>query len=132
MTQAELTIFYDGFCPLCVAEMSKLRKLDKAQKLAFEDIQQADFSARYPGLDWHALNFKIHALQADGNLLQGLDATHQAWKLVGHGWLYAPLRWPIISWFADRAYLFFARNRYQISYWLTGQKRCDSNQCNPH
>jgi predicted DCC family thiol-disulfide oxidoreductase YuxK len=37
------------------------------------------------------------------------------------------LRWPIISWFADRAYNFFARHRYTISYLLTGQKR--GKQC---
>jgi len=31
----------------------------------------------------------------------------------------------IIRWFADRAYLYFARNRYRISELLTGQARCE-------
>lgn len=123
-----LTLFYDGYCPLCVAEMDKLKALDKAARIAFEDIQQADFSTRFPELDWQALNFKIHAQLADGRLVTGLDATYLAWKSVGHGWLYAPLRWPVIRWFADKVYYWFARNRYTISYWLTGKKRCD-NQC---
>jgi len=37
--------------------------------------------------------------------------------------LYAPLRWPLIRHVADYAYSLFARHRYSISYWLTGQKR---------
>ena len=59
--------------------------------------------------------------------LRGL--AYRAWALVGKGYLIAPLRWPVIRWFADKAYLWFARNRYKVSGWFTGQERCDS--CGP-
>jgi len=121
------TIFYDGTCPLCEKEMNHLKKYNKEGNLAFVDIMQDDFAQQYPDLDWKALNDRIHGMCDDGTMLNGLDATHRAWSEVGKGWLYAPLRWPIIRFFADKAYLVFARNRYKISFWLTGKKPCNTN-----
>jgi predicted DCC family thiol-disulfide oxidoreductase YuxK len=121
-----LIIFYDGYCPLCKTEMRHLRKRDKHGALTLVDIQTPEFAAQYPELDWHALNARIHGLLPDGTLITGLDVTHQAWKAVGVGWLYAPLRWPGIRIIADWGYLKFAKHRYTISYLLTGKKRtCD-------
>ena len=69
------------------------------------------------------------SLTADGVILRGLDSTHAAWSAVGKGHRTAFLRWPLIRWFADKIYLWFAANRYKVSYWLTGQARCDSGSC---
>nr|WP_136252641.1 DUF393 domain-containing protein [Ningiella ruwaisensis] len=121
------TIFYDGLCPLCDIEMRHLKKRNTEGKLRFEDITADDFSKRYPHLDWDALNNRIHGMEEDGELIVGLDVTHRAWSLVGYGWLYAPLRWPIIRHVADKFYLVFAKHRYKISYYLTGKKRCETN-----
>jgi len=121
-----LTLFYDGFCPLCVAEMRKLQSYDVDKQIRFEDIQAKDFNERFPELDREQLNRRIYGQLADGSMISGLDVTHLAWSLVGKGWVYAPLRWPISRWFADGLYLFFARYRYQISFLLTGKKRCSA------
>jgi len=126
-TTPQLTIFYDGGCPLCAIEMRHLKRLNQDNKLGFVDIMAADFAERFPALDWQALNDRIHAMRADGTMLIGLDVTYEAWRLVGKGWLYAPLRWPLVKPLADRFYLWFAKHRYRISYLLTGQKRCQ--QC---
>lgn len=122
----KLRLFYDGFCPLCVAEMNKLKAYDKQKNLVLEDIQLPDFHERFPNLCWQDLNDRIHGQLPDGTLITGLDVTYLAWKYVGKGWVYAPLRWPVIRWFADAFYIFFARYRYNISYLLTGKKRCES------
>ncbi|CUS49331.1 MAG: hypothetical protein HLUCCO02_04775 [Idiomarinaceae bacterium HL-53] len=127
MHKPDLIIFYDGQCPLCVREMTHLKVKDKDLKIGFEDILAPDFARRYPDVDVAAANRILHGLQ-DGNMIYGLDVTHAAWSLVGKGWLTAPLRWPVLRWFADKAYLFFARNRYQISKLLTGQARCERCQ----
>ena len=119
----KVIIFYDGYCPLCMAEMKHLKKRDKQQKLTLVDIQDLDFKKQYPELDWHALNARIHGMRDDGTLITGLDVTYDAWKTVGMGWLYAPLRWPLIRHVADVFYTLFAKHRYTISYWLTGKKR---------
>lgn len=118
-----MIIFYDGHCPLCRKEMDHLRRYNHDGVLKFEDIQNNDFDQRYPHLDWQALNNRIHVQRPDGTMVTGLDATHAAWQAVGKGWLYAPLRWPLIRHIADYAYTLFARHRYTISYWLTGQQR---------
>ncbi len=121
-----LTIFYDGNCPLCQMEMRKLAQLDQHGKLHFEDIQQSDFKQRFPDLNWANLNARIHVMQSDGVIVTGLDATYLAWKAVGKGWVYAPTRWPVIRWFADLCYRFFAKYRLQLSFILTGKKRCEA------
>ena len=125
----EFTVFYDGACPLCSIEINQLKKHDEHAKLGFVDINQPDFDLQYPDLDWQAMNQKIHGQTQDGQWLVGLDVTHKAWSLVGKGWLYAPLRWPVISWFADKVYLVFARYRHQIAYFITRKKRVENK---PH
>jgi predicted DCC family thiol-disulfide oxidoreductase YuxK len=132
MTTTPLTIFYDGYCPLCIIEINKLKGLDKEQNILFVDIQTPIFATQYPELDWHTLDARIHGYLADGRLISGLDVTYLAWKLVGKGWVYAPLRWPVIRWFADAVYLVFAKYRHPLSYLLTGKKRCVPCEAQPN
>lgn len=124
-----LTLFYDGYCPLCVAEMNKLKQYDSNAWLDFVDIQSPLFGESYPDMNWQQLNDRIHGMLPDGRLLSGLDVTYLAWKLVGKGWVYAPLRWPVLAWFADAAYGVFAKHRYRISFLLTGKKRLTAPVC---
>lgn len=120
-----LTIFYDGYCPICVSEMDELKHLDKKDHLQFENIYKPDFSERYPELDIKKADAIIHGMTFQGEMLYGLDVICRAWQLVNKKpWLQA-LRWPGVKWFADCGYLFFARHRYKISYWLTGEQRCE-------
>ena len=125
---AALTIFYDGGCPLCVAEMRHLKKLDTAGNIAFENIYEADFCERFPTINQQQADRILHGQTGDGDMLFGLDVTYRAWVLVGKRKWVAILRWPLIKGLADIGYLFFARYRYTISRLLTGQSRCDS--CN--
>ncbi|AVF61068.1 DUF393 domain-containing protein [Vibrio diabolicus] len=124
----KLTIFYDGTCPLCAKEMYALKRRDVKQAIKIVDIYSDDFSD-YPQIDAQKANTILHALNDNNELILGLDVTHRAWQLVGRGWLYAPLRWPLLKPIADWLYLRFANNRYRVSYWLTGSSRCNSGQC---
>lgn len=123
----KLTVFYDSYCPLCMIEMRHLSKRNTTNNIVFEDINDSDFDQRYPELDFQKLYARIHGLTNTGELITGLDVTYHAWRLVGQGWIYAPLRWPIVKPIADRAYNVFARHRNTLSYWLTGKPRC--SQC---
>jgi len=120
-----LTVFYDGYCPLCVAEMQQLASLDSKDLLNLEDIQVEDFQGRYPDIDPDAASRILHAKADSGRMYYGLDVTVEAWSRVGRKKWLRILRWPVIRWFADLAYLAFARNRYSISWLLTGQARCE-------
>ncbi|HHF0508604.1 TPA: thiol-disulfide oxidoreductase DCC family protein [Vibrio antiquarius] len=124
----KLTIFYDGTCPLCAKEMHALKRRYVKQAIKIVDIYSDDFSD-YPQIDAQKANTILHALNDNNELILGLDVTHRAWQLVGRGWLYAPLRWPLLKPIADWLYLRFANNRYRVSYWLTGSSRCNSGQC---
>ena len=122
----KLTLFYDGHCPLCVREMRHLTRLDRAQNMQLVDIQREDFSEHWPQVNKAEASSILLAVQDNGEWLRGLDVTHRAWQLVGKGYWIAPLRWPVIRLLADQVYLWFARNRYRISGWLTGQQRCEA------
>jgi len=123
-----LTLFYDGFCPLCVHEMNQLRALDTHGQLMLVDIQQPEAMQAYPQIDVVQASQILLALTADGRLLTGLDSTHAAWSAIGKGYRTAWLRWPLVRVLADKAYRYFAANRYQVSYWLTGAARCQPGQ----
>lgn len=121
-----LTIFYDGFCPLCLSEMRELKTLDTQQQLNLENIHADDFSERYPHIDPVEADRILHGQLANGQVIQGLEVTCMAWKLVGkHKWMQA-LRWPVIRIFADLGYKFFAKYRHPISSFVTGKPRCTS------
>ena len=129
MKDISMTIFYDGRCPLCSAEMKQLRRYDSGEKLCLEDINQPDFVHRFPQIDPIEADRMLHGQLANGTLIFGLDVTQQAWAIVGrHKWLKL-LRLPFVRWFADLGYLFFARYRSQISRLLTGSARCDAEAC---
>ena len=123
-----LTIFYDSSCPLCAREMAALKNLDHNKFIKPIDLGNDDIS-NFPQIEAVHANTVLHAIDDEGQVLLGLDVTYRAWQLVGRGWIFAPLRWPYIKPIADRCYLYFANNRYRISYWLTGTSRCDKGCC---
>lgn len=122
----ELTIFYDGGCPLCLAEMKHLMKLDRNNKLELVDINQENFQAIYPDINREQADRILHGQLATGKILLGLDVTHKAWSLVGKGNWTAIIRWPVVRYMADFVYLQFARHRHFLSRIITGKERCES------
>ncbi|MGR5063099.1 thiol-disulfide oxidoreductase DCC family protein [Photobacterium sp. DNB22_13_2] len=124
-----LTIFYDGACPLCAREMDALKRHDSSHAIQLEDIHQPGFTKRFPDVDPAAAMKILHG-NLDGKALLGLDVTYHAWRLVGQEWRVVYLRWRWLKPFADRAYLFFAKHRQQISKMFVRRSSCDTNACN--
>lgn len=125
---SQITIFFDGQCPLCVREMHAIKRYDDHNLIALIDIN-SEALTHYPDIDPAEARTIILAYNNKGELIRGLDVLYQAWSLVGKGWIYAPTRWPLIKTLSDQCYLLFARHRYTISRWLTGKSRCDNDQC---
>lgn len=128
-TMMKLRIFYDANCPLCAAEMRQLTHDDTLAQIELQDINAADFVTRFSHIDKVYANQILHGETSDGRLLLGLDVTAAAWSIVGTKTWVKWLRLPLIKPVADWCYLKFAKHRYRISFWLTGQSRCDQNQC---
>lgn len=93
------TLFYDGQCPICNAEIARLEAhLD--DNLVCVDIHS---EASAP-VDKSALFSQLHLLKADGELLVGLEANVVAWQHTKWRVLASILLWPVIRWFAELAY----------------------------
>jgi predicted DCC family thiol-disulfide oxidoreductase YuxK len=118
MQATAMTLYIDGQCPLCVAEMTRLRAWDQHGQLAFVDIAGPGFDPAPLGVNLIALNQQLHAWTADGRWLIGTDTIVAAYTCVGKGWIVAPLRVPMLRPLWRAAYLTFARNRMRISRWL--------------
>lgn len=120
-----LTIYFDSHCPLCMTEMKQLKDADRNARLVFADLHAEDFSQRYPHIDPERAYNALHVETDKGELLTGLDANCAVWRAVDKKRWLKVLRWPVIGWFADIAYRFFAQHREMISRLLTGKARCD-------
>ena len=131
MNTPSLTLFFDGKCPFCAAEMTRLRAWDKHGRLGFVDMAQYDFDPSMLGVEMAALDRELHSRTAAGKILVGIDSILAAYTLVGKGWIVLPLRVallrPMLAWL----YRGFARNRYRFSRWL-GYKAvppCQDGSC---
>jgi predicted DCC family thiol-disulfide oxidoreductase YuxK len=115
MKSAALTLYIDGNCPFCVAELTRLRAWDRHGKLAFVDIAAPGFDPAPLGVDLAALNRQLHGWTEEGRCVVGIDSMIAAYTLVGRGWLVAPLRVPVLRPAFRAFYRAFARNRMTIS-----------------
>lgn len=125
MRTTALTVYFDGNCPICMREIRQLRARDRAERLAFVDISAPAFDPSPLGVSLSALNAQMHAWNADGECLIGIDAIYAAYTLTGRGWLVAPLRAPALRPAARALYRLFARNRVRVSRWLGVRNESD-------
>ena len=122
---ADLTLLYDGACPLCCREVELLRRRDQRHngeqlRLAFVDIDAPDYDpAAHGGISYAEAMGRIHALagQGPGNseVLRDVAVFRRAYALVGLGWLYAPSGWPLLNRLADGAYGLWAAWRLRLT-----------------
>jgi predicted DCC family thiol-disulfide oxidoreductase YuxK len=121
VSQAELTVLYDGACPLCCREVRLLRRRDQqhngnSPRLAFVDIDAANYvPADYAGIDYRQAMGRIHAIGSTGEVVRDLAVFRQAYALVGLGWLLAPSGWPLLNRLADALYGLWALWRLPIT-----------------
>jgi predicted DCC family thiol-disulfide oxidoreductase YuxK len=116
MTQLEkLTLFYDGACPLCQAEILFLSGRNQANLLDFVDINSKRFDPAKVGVSCEAALAAMYGQFASGKLIQGVSVFPEAYRRANL---------PRLAWFFSRkplqpflqlAYLLFAKNRHEIS-----------------
>jgi predicted DCC family thiol-disulfide oxidoreductase YuxK len=126
-----LTLYFDGACYFCAAEMRRLESWDRLGKLKFIDIAEEGFDPAPLGKDLAALNRELHGWTSSGECLVGIDSMIAAYTLVNRGWVVAPLRVRTLRPVFRVLYRKFADNRQRISSML-GLKpvaTCSSGTC---
>lgn len=125
-------VLYDHACPLCRAEMQRLKALDHDAKLILLDINSPEFSEAIWGVSREEASAALHVFTPDAKWLIGMPAIRHVYAQVGLGWLMAPTAWPLLSPLADLAYRYIAPNRFVISRWLglgRAPETCSDDVC---
>lgn len=115
---ADVTVWYDGDCPLCMREISLMRRLDKRRAINFVEIQTA---AACP-VDLETLMKRFHAQERDQPIVSGAAAFAAMWRAI-------PMLRPLgvlaksrpVLWVLERLYIGFLK----IRPWL--QRRIATN-----
>ena len=111
----KLTLFYDGACPLCQAEILFLSKRNQAGLLDFVDINSERFDADNIGISCEQALAAMYGQYANGVLIQGVAVFPEAYRranLPFLAWMFSrKLLQPILQ----VGYRFFAKNRHAIS-----------------
>ena len=109
-----LTLYFDGSCPLCVAEIAMLKRRNGLGLLRFVDI------ARTPeqlpcAVSCAAAMAAMHGRLADGQLLSGVGVFAEAYRRAGLPLLAWLLSRPALQPLLGVAYRAFARHRTRIA-----------------
>ncbi len=80
------TVYFDGSCPLCRAEIGLYRSRDQADALCFVDVS-ATGAATPQGLTQRQAMERFHVRAGDGRVLSGAAAFVEVWsRLPGWRW----------------------------------------------
>ncbi len=113
--ETDLTIYYDGACPLCSAEIGHYETREGADRLCFVNIAETDADAG-PDLDRNAALKRFHVRRTDGTLLSGAAAFTEVWAtLPGWHWAARLARLPGMPWLLERGYRGFLPLRPLLS-----------------
>lgn len=76
---SDVTVWYDGACPLCIREIALMRRLDKRRAINFVDVAPED--AACP-IDRALLLARFHAQETGGPVLSGAAAFAAMWRAI--------------------------------------------------
>lgn len=81
------TVYFDGACPLCRAEIGHYRRKDEDGALSFVDVSDAD-AVTPDGVTRQGALERFHVRAGDGRVLSGAAAFVEVWTHVP-GWRWA-------------------------------------------
>ena len=111
----KLTLFYDGACPLCQAEILFLSGRNEANLLDFIDINSERYDPQAVGVSCEQALAAMYGQYEDGTLIHGVAVFPEAYQRANLpllAWIFSrPALQPILK----VGYQFFAKNRHGIS-----------------
>ncbi|MEO1092108.1 MAG: DUF393 domain-containing protein [Pseudomonadota bacterium] len=92
-----LTVYYNGACPICGAEIAHYRRLATSAPLAWIDVSAEPSALDRFGIDAAGAERRLHAIAAEGDLLTGVDAFTALWRrLPRYRWLASLVGTPLV------------------------------------
>ena len=90
----KLIVWYNTRCPVCDAGISRQKRrlieAVKAGRIEFRDINLEPEALSAHGASLEDIRRRLHATDADGNMLVGADVAIAVWRATpGEGWLAA-------------------------------------------
>lgn len=111
----DATIYYDGSCPLCTAEIGHYAGQKGSDRLRFVDVSAAGADPG-PDLALEDARGRFHVRRADGKLLSGARAFVAIWEtLPGWRWAARLARIPGVTPLLEVAYRLFLPIRPALS-----------------
>ena len=109
----KLTLFYDGDCPLCLAEIHFLKQHNQRGLLLFKSLQQLDAANADINCD---LAFRtIHAKLGANEIIIGPEVFYEAYKRTDLRLVNYLFSIKLIRFIYAKFYVLFAKYRHQIS-----------------
>lgn len=114
------TVYFDGSCPLCRAEIGYYRRKDSLGALSFIDVSKPD-AAVPVGLTQSRAMERFHVRAGNGALLSGAAAFVELWaRLPRWRWAARAAAIPGVLSVLELSYRLFLRGR-PILVWLFGR-----------
>lgn len=110
----EMTVYYDGSCHLCRAEMNNLMLRNTEGRVAFVDAAAPGFEAAPLGVTQDALMNALHVRLASGEWRVAIPAFERLYGVLGLPRVAAALRRPTLAALAGRLYPWVVRNRHRL------------------
>ena len=111
----KLTLYYDGLCPLCQAEILFLQGRNQQGLLVFVDISVPDFNEQTHAVSCKQAMDNMHGRLESGEMLIGVPVFAEAYRraeLPKMAWVFSrPWLMPLLK----ASYFLFARYRHGIS-----------------
>lgn len=82
MPTAQLTVYFDGACPVCSAEIAHYRRQPGAQACEWVDAASCPEEALGPALTRDAALRRFHVRRADGRLVDGMRGFAVLWSTL--------------------------------------------------
>ncbi|GAB1545111.1 DUF393 domain-containing protein [Scytonema sp. NUACC21] len=113
----QIKLLYDGECPLCVREVSFLKKRDAGRgRVEFVDIADDNYTPEaHGGIDFETAMGRIHGVLPDGTIIKNVEVLRRVYEALGMGWVYGATKLPILGFIANKIYGVWAEWRLALT-----------------
>lgn len=114
-TNNQVTVYFDGSCPLCRREIGFYKKSAGADQIIWHDVSLAQHGLVAADLNCQQAMARFHVRASDGSLKSGAAAFVELWlSLRNWRWFGKIFAHPLGVWLLEKCYVGFLRIRPAI------------------